>query len=82
MHHKISPTGKGILVRWDFKSPMYDFKNYFFPDFVIFKECNIFFPEICFANTISELKFTVCAIFIALNQTVMKDIESFSRILI
>ena len=37
-----------------------NFKNSFFPNFLlIYKEKYFFFPETCFAYTISEPKFTV-----------------------
>ena len=58
----VQGAGWPVLVRWQLKRPMYDFKNSFPLLLYAFKEQNIFFPETCFAYLISELKFTVCRV--------------------
>ena len=53
-------AGQPVLVRWQLKRPMYDFKNSFPPAFVYIHRAKYIFPEIFFAYPISEQKFTVC----------------------
>ena len=53
------PPGPSGWCSSALKRTMYDFKNSSFLIFSLFIEQNIFFPEICFAYTISEPKFTV-----------------------
>ena len=61
-----------VLVRWQLKRPMYDFKIFFPLLLNVFIEQNIFFLETCFTYPISEQKFTVCYVKIALNSTYVK----------
>ena len=52
-------AGRPVLVRWQLKRPMYDFKNSLSSAFVTFVEQNVFFLETYFAYPISKQKFTV-----------------------